>query len=427
MWVPRNTPLRLTGVKNFRTDRRGAVAVIAAIALPVLVGMLGLAVDVSIWSGNKNSAQGAADNAALSAVAAVKGGANATQATNEALAVAALNGFQNGANGVTVTVNNPPATGSYASNSKAYEVIVQQQQKLFFGRMLGNAITVQGRSVALGATASGPCVLALETSASKAIDMSGGSTIINAPTCDVIANSTASTAANLSGGASIIASKFKVGGNYATSGSSAVTATITTGAAATADPYASLVTPTPSSCLKTGYSLSGGTDTLNPGTYCNGISVSGGGVLNLNPGVYIINGGGLTVSSSTLKGTGGVSIVITNASASWGIFTISGGSTFNVTAPSSGVMQGVALYMDRAAPISNSNVMSGGSNQIITGTIYVPTGKVTYSGGSGGGSGCLQLIARLLLFSGGSSFGQSCGSLVVPGFQSGGKAGVPVE
>ena len=81
------------------------MAVLVALAMPVLLGLTAFAVDVSQWSSSKNAIQGAADNSALSAIVAGQAGASSAQITNQALAVAAATGFTNGQGGVTVTVN----------------------------------------------------------------------------------------------------------------------------------------------------------------------------------------------------------------------------------------------------------------------------------------------------------------------------------
>src|ERR1700732_1486211 len=56
-------------------------------------------------------------------MAAAQAGASLTQIHNQASAIAAATGFTNGSNGVTVTVNNPPASGANTANTSAYEVI----------------------------------------------------------------------------------------------------------------------------------------------------------------------------------------------------------------------------------------------------------------------------------------------------------------
>jgi hypothetical protein len=435
-------------MRRMQSDRRGAVAVvIALLAIPVLAGFAAMAVDTSTWSSAQNSAQGAADNAALSALVAAGAGASSTQITNEALANAALNGFTNGQHGVTVTLNNPPKSGPNTSNSGAYEVIVTKPQKTLFGGLLGTAPTVIGRAVALNQS-SPACLLALDTSASSAIGLSGGSTQVTATNCTVAANSSNTSSPNpavtLSGGSSLTASKLNVVGTYATSGGT-VSATIKTGASATSDPYASLAVPSFSGCNQTDYKLNGGTATINPGVYCGGISVNGG-TLTMNAGAYILdgcNGGGgcnsFNVSGGSTVTGSGVSIVLTASGTTapmdvWGTVNISGGSTVTLSAPASGSMQGIVMYMDRNAPgplttgCNNSqctDYFNGGSSMSITGALYFPSQLVNYSGG-GSGSACEQLIADTIAFSGGASFGKSCGSLNVPGL-SGGTQGIPAE
>jgi hypothetical protein len=55
--------------------------------------------------------------------------------------------------------------------------------------------------------------------------------------------------------------------------------------------------------------------------------------------------------------------------------------------------------MDRNAPGPNTtpsgtaDSFSGGSSMSITGSLYLPSQQVSYSGGSSTGSECLQLIA----------------------------------
>jgi hypothetical protein len=394
--------------------------------MPVAISAIALGVDASLWSSNKNSAQGAADDAALSAVSAAAAGNSAARISADVIAVAAQDGFQNGSGGVTVNVNNPPTSGSHQSDSNAFEIIVSAPQKVFFSRLLGSASTATGRSVALLTSSTPVCLLSLDTTGAGAITESGGSTTITAPGCIVAANSKSSSALNLLGGASLTAQEVILAGNYATSGGSQVHATtIKTATTATMDPYASLSVPSFSGCLyPSGYS-GNTTTTLSPGVYCgSGITISGGAV-TLNPGVYIMNGGSFKMTGGSASGAN-VSIIMTSTSGTYGSFSVNGSSALQISAPSSGSMQGVAIYVDRNAPPSGNDQINGGSSTTITGSIYAPSQTVTYSGGSSGSS-CSQLIARDVTFSGSSTFGDTCGSLRVPGMSSSSNTGVPVE
>ena len=86
-----------------------------------------LATDVGYAYYMHRQMQSAADAAAFSAAIAKSSGSPAI--STEAYAVAGQVGFVNGANGVTVTVNNPPvsppASATDAANTSAVQVIIQ--------------------------------------------------------------------------------------------------------------------------------------------------------------------------------------------------------------------------------------------------------------------------------------------------------------
>jgi len=140
-------------LRRFGADGRGTVSVIFAVAGPVMVAFAALAIDVALWESAQNAAQGAADAASLSAIVSSGAGDSVARAKAEAQSVAALSGFVNGTGGVTVTVNNPPASGSHTSNAGAYEVIISKPQSLYFGKIVvSQAPTVSGRAVSVGGT-----------------------------------------------------------------------------------------------------------------------------------------------------------------------------------------------------------------------------------------------------------------------------------
>lgn len=51
----------------FRRNRRGNVAIVAALAMPVVMGSLGLGAEVASWYGGKRALQNAVDSAAIAA------------------------------------------------------------------------------------------------------------------------------------------------------------------------------------------------------------------------------------------------------------------------------------------------------------------------------------------------------------------------
>ena len=133
---------------------------------------------------------------------------------------------------------------------------------------------------------------------------------------------------------------------------------------------------------------------MQPGVYCNGIQASGQAVLNFAPGNYILNGGGLKISSSnvTLNGSG-VFFYNTSSGYSFGTVVITGGANINLSAPSSGTYKGVLLFQDRSINSSAVNAFGGGSNEILSGTVYLPNGQLDFKGGSDTQSLTMALIA----------------------------------
>src|SRR5262249_41189535 len=193
------------------------MAIITAISLTVLVAFAGLGVDVALWMRAKNNAQGAADSAANSVAAAAAASNPSSRLTAEADAAAAGYGFQNGMHGVTVTVHNPPSSGSYAGNADAYEVIISKPQKVYLSSVLSGvtAPTVRGRAVALvNKNSIGPtCILGLSPLASNVDVTFNGNASVVANNCDVDADSPSSNSINTNGGGTVHAANVRtVGG-----------------------------------------------------------------------------------------------------------------------------------------------------------------------------------------------------------------------
>src|SRR5262249_16291675 len=116
-------------LRRLSRSERGSMSIMIAFGLTVLLGFAALGVGVLLWLRARSNAQSAADAAANSAGAAAYQVNSTARIKADVNAMAAANGFQNGMNGVTVTMNNPPASGAYAGNASAYEVIVTAPQK----------------------------------------------------------------------------------------------------------------------------------------------------------------------------------------------------------------------------------------------------------------------------------------------------------
>ena len=227
---------RLGLFQRFLRDQSGSYVIISALLMPVLVGTAGLGTEVGWWYYKHKNMQSAADSGAVSAATAVSAGGDMT---GEANAVTANYGYANAVNNVTVTVNQPPKSGGYTSNLQAVEVIVSQSQQRLLSSLFGSGpVPISARAVALPNFGTG-CVLALNKTASPAVNVSG-SNQLNLIKCNLYSNSSASPSLNVAGSAAVSANQVGVVGDI--SGASSITTTngIRTHIRPIPDPYASI-------------------------------------------------------------------------------------------------------------------------------------------------------------------------------------------
>ena len=381
-------------------DNRGAAAVTIAFALTGLIGMAGLATEGSNWYLTSRRMQSAADATAFSAAVALSASDTWTNAQKEGKAVAASAGynFPDGSNNVTVTLHNPPTSGNYTTDNDAVEAIISQPQTPMLSSLfLTSGPTIAARAVARGRVSSG-CVLALNRS--NVVDLGlNGNTTLNLNSCAVYVNSDdPSGALTMNGNVTINSS-----GVYVTGGISQGNGTINdngntnTNSPPINDPYANVSVPSysPGSCITP--PSSGTVSNLTGVTVLCSLTITGQNSLTLSPGIYIIAGGSFSMGGqSTLSGSGVTLILSHDGNNNYTQASISGGSTINLTAPTTGSTAGIALMQDRNAPQctgTSCNQLVGGSTQNITGAIYFPSQAIKFTGNSStGGSTCTQVI-----------------------------------
>lgn len=114
--------------------RRGKIVVLVAIALPTLLGMVGLVIDGGLLLCESRQLQGIADVAATTAAVEKKQGKSNTQALAAAKQSAQTHNL---AADAEVELNSPPASGPYASSTQHVEVFVRRKVKTYFIHLLG--------------------------------------------------------------------------------------------------------------------------------------------------------------------------------------------------------------------------------------------------------------------------------------------------
>lgn len=422
--------------RRFAADGRGSVAIYFSLSLFPILMMTGAAIDYGRALSAKTHLQSAVDAATVAVVQASQS-SSSTQSQRLALAQttfnAALGPLANSLN-VTVRESDPTSAKAYyeVTASTSLPTAIMNIAKI-------NSMPISVKSGGkIKSVPSGPgsgCVLSLDNSAVDALWDNGNATV-NLANCDIYDNSSNGAALAVGGSATLQARTVNVTGGV--SGASKITTTslkpdgtkaIYTGAARTPDPYANVAIPAYLGCDHTGYSTNKN-DALTPGVYCGGIQINSSAVVTMAPGLYIINGGSFTVngqanlSSITVGGVSGVTIVFTSSTNSnWPTVTFNGGATINLIAPTAADiakgnkgLNGILFYGDRNMPVGLNYKINGGSNQVLTGAIYLPEAAVFYAGNTSAAN-CLQLIGDTVTFTGNSNIAISgCGMYTLANF-----------
>ena len=423
--------------------------------LGLLLGGLGLAVDVGWGYSLKQKAQSAADAAAMAAAAwASSGGGGVTCASatcgslncsgvtsatddlSDGCLYAAQNGFSSGVTMVGNTTS-PGVTG----NSPTYftqAIVTTSHLNLFgpFGGMRHFTITASAKAGVTSYTA-GACIYALDPSAGSAFLATGGSTTV--ATCGIFVHSTTTSGFKTTGSASVTASQILINSTAASIGGStsvSPTPTYNAGSSATADPLAGFTMPAfsnPNPCSTAPTSIGSTTvATLPSGTYCGGITINhsatvtfsggatptlindgltiaGAATVTFNPGLYILNGSAsgtaLSIGNGTTVSGTGVTFFITGQYTGHTIGSVQdvGNATVNLAAPTSGTYQGMLMLQDPNFTYATANAFANSATSVLQGTLYFPTTSVSYSGGSNTGT-YTALIANKVSFTGSAAF-----------------------
>jgi Flp pilus assembly protein TadG len=392
-----------------RKNQSGQALVGSAIAMVVLCGFAGLAIDMGTLRYQKRLQQTAADSGAIAGASNLEYASGVTTGAQNA---SGQNGFTDNNSGagcvggaigcISVAVNNPPLTGAHTTatdptNATKYvEVVVTEIQPTYFMKIFGvNSKPVVARAVATNVSGGAGCLYTLgpPNSAIEGIIINGAATL-KAPTCGIDDNGDYNTKGNA---LVVTAGTFGVSGTRSSTGSGgSVTCTSgqspcpTTNVPASADPLAAL-TPPCSPCTGgtsitidgngnftgTGVTYANNTYTISPGTYTS-ISVSGTGGGNqvvFSPGTYIIDGaGGITIPGNATISGNGVMFYFTNG----GTINETGTPVINLSPETSGAYSGILFYQD---PNDTSGpTLGGNSGSSYSGALYFPKAQVTFFG-----------------------------------------------
>jgi hypothetical protein len=424
---------------KYPSSERGQAMILIVLSCIFLFAAMGLVVDLGWAYFHRETTRAAAEAAAMAAAthAVANGGSGFTCGLNNlscaatdtvcanppnttpplstsdvACIYAKANGYLHGGTGnFTKRVSyqcgttSPPPTVPGACADYWFTVRIAEPQPQLFSAILGNTVlTTSARATAaVVATGFGGCVYVLDPSADKALwETASGN--LQSP-CGVWVNSSSTKAVYQTASSTINATpaQVKIVGSYYQTGSATITPSPVTGASSFSDPLASMAAPSySSSCDHTNFTLSG-SGTLNPGTYCGGISITGSGSspVTFNSGLYVMLGGGFNIAGSVGATGTGITVYLTGNStyASKGI-SINGSGAYSFSAPTSGPYESMLFIQDRTKTNSLGDTITGTSGMNISGIVYLPNDALTYTGGSSASSTYTVIVCDTLKLTG---------------------------
>jgi Flp pilus assembly protein TadG len=375
---------------RFLHDRQGVVTLLVGLAMPVLIGTMGLAAETSYWYMHKRSMQNAADAAAIAAAT----NASSTYAV-EAKAVAANLGFQDGSGNVTVQVANPATAAGCSAN--CYTVTVSDKVPLFLSEVIGYAGNKDMTAISASAVATtnksySYCVLALANFplVGPVVGITGA-VIANLNGCNVISDSNA------------ICLLTNLNANVG----DAVGANLGCGIKANsnmpyvADPYSGLDSNIPADPCGGSYPQEpvlilgpalpasnkwSGSKSLSSYQICGDLQLTGNTTINA-PGntLLVIYNGRLDTNGYTLQTASGsgLTVVFTGTNVLGYVQIATGSGTLDIAAPTSGTWSGIAIYQDPKLTLAaniNLPALGVGPTWKISGMVHVPYSIVALAG-----------------------------------------------
>lgn len=409
------------------SDTRGNALMLAALALPIVIGAAGLGVHTIQLSHVKRELQREADSAALAGAFSLYQDQGNTTATAQANKALTQNALVPGA-GVTITPGSYTSGGTTYTSAMYVKLVSTQQTPLMglFGRSTSD-VSAEARAAVV--SDGKVCFLAKESGNNTGITFAGNSTLDLG--CGAGTNSISTTAVNVNGQPAVKVSPVVAMGGIPSSTAYASGTMLMPNHAALSDPFAGNSYDPSTSDVSNGkckngsnwnvISVSSGTtvDSSSGSPYAPGCygTINVQGTLTLQPGVYYLangaNNAGLQVGAQGHLTCSGCTFVLTsttpNNANSFATMDINGGAEVDLSASASGTYSGITVYRDSRAAASNQCCqINGNSNSTLSGAFYFPNDTLTFNGTSGMSLSCFQMVALRLSFSGNATITNTC-------------------
>ncbi len=354
-------------LKCFTSSQNGSVALIAALMLPVLLGVAALSADYVVIFNKSSKLQQVADSAAIAgALELVVAGNNdqKIEAIVEAFVYSHLKS--------ETALDELKVDASVSDDRRGLTVSVNYYWSPFFAHFFdSNALPINAAASARLAGSASLCSLALDPTQSGSFQLTGESGVL-AENCSIQANSLNKAAIDVPKNARIVSGSICSSGGYLGVSSSFVPAVLVD-CPQLDDPLSDRNwASAKSNCDYKNIKIAGRKVTLFPGTYCGGIQISKGASVRLASGTYTFVNGDLDVGGGSELSGKGVGLYFYKNARPF----IRNASTINLTAPKSGTMTGVLVA---GSSVNNPNLLfeiqSRDARQF-TGLIYAPANTI---------------------------------------------------
>ena len=336
--------------RRFAADKGGAVLLILALSLPVLIGSVAAATEYGLLVKRRQQMQAAIDQAAMMGANQFLL-ANADEASVKSFTETNAMALAQVPSGRSTT-----ATATATRTEAQVQVAMQETVPTMMGKLLSLPtadIRVKASAKLVGSIRL--CLLALDPAAAGALHLEKNAQV-TADDCSAYSNSVSTKGLQAATGARLTTrSSCSAGG---VDGAKAnFTPSPTTDCPQIKDPLADRAAPSIGSCITLSpLAVIGGllpplgtntvstTVTLDPGTYCGGLKITGNAVVTLRPGIYVMKDGPLIVDKKASMSGQNVGFYFTGSK---GGLRFDKDTTISLTAPKDGVMSGLLMFEER--------------------------------------------------------------------------------
>jgi Flp pilus assembly protein TadG len=361
---------------RFVRDERANVAMIFGLALPVVAGAVGVAVDYSLAAATRTKMQSVADAAAIYAAREFQ----MAQSKPDRIMAVAQNYVQSQLSDVFSKTN-------VDATALTVQVVLEKDYEMTIGKVV-SANKMQLRTSATAKMTNGLplCLVGLDLSAPGTITLQKNARL-TAPACLVYSNSKSPQGLVSKDDAVMQAGYICSAGGRVKTRDSNYAPQPMTDCPVIPDPLAYRQGPTDFTCNYTDKTVDRETVTLSPGVYCGGLTITNGAQVTLSPGIFIVKDGPLVVDGgASLKGVN-VALYMKGAGAN---LTFATASTIHLTAPKDGPLAGILIFDDPsgiAAPekpvrhdkpskAPREHLILNDDARVLLGTIYMPKGRL---------------------------------------------------